>query len=91
MRRRQTRRAIRGLGHGAAVDGYGQTVYVCVGDPRVPLGTQISRSRWLLWGDLIGSGKGFALDDGDDLVFGPSVFMIVETLPERCQSTFDLD
>jgi hypothetical protein len=46
--------------------------------------------RRLFWRDVIGRGEGAAVDDGHELVFCPSVFVVVEALPEGCESSLNL-
>lgn len=50
----------------------------------------ISRSRRFFWWDMIRSWEWETIDDCNELMFGPSVFVIVEPLPERGKSSLDL-
>jgi hypothetical protein len=48
------------------------------------------RSRRFFWWHIIRSREPPAIDNCNKLVFGPSVFVIVEALPERGKSSLDL-
>jgi hypothetical protein len=42
----------------------------------------VGRSWRLLWWDLVSSGERPPVDDRHELVLGPSIFMVIESLPE---------
>jgi hypothetical protein len=50
----------------------------------------VGGSRLLFWGYRVGGRKRAAIDDGYELVLRPSVFVVVEALPERRKSSLDL-
>jgi hypothetical protein len=50
----------------------------------------VARARRFFWGNVVGSGQRAAVDDGHELVFGPSVFVVVEALPEGGEPSLNL-
>jgi hypothetical protein len=47
-------------------------------------------SRWLFGRDVVCSGQWAAVDDFDELMLGPSIFVVIEASPEGSKSTFNL-
>jgi hypothetical protein len=50
----------------------------------------VARPRRLFWGNVVGRRQGPAVDNGHELVFGPSVFVVVEALPEGREPALNL-
>jgi hypothetical protein len=49
---------------------------------RVPFAAKVGGARWLFGRYLVGGGQFLAVDNGDDLVLGPCVFVVVKAFPE---------
>lgn len=50
----------------------------------------VARPRRLFGWDVIWRGEGLAVDDSYELVFGPGIFKVVETLPKWGESSLNL-
>lgn len=50
----------------------------------------VGRSRWVFWWDLVWSRQRETICDSYELMFGPRIRVIVESLPEGCQASLDL-
>jgi hypothetical protein len=50
----------------------------------------VSRSRRLFWRNLVRSRKRETVRNGHELVLGPSIGVVVKTLPERSQTPLNL-
>jgi hypothetical protein len=48
------------------------------------------RSRWFFGRNVICGGQWAAVDDFDELMLRPSIFVVIETSPEGSKSTLDL-
>ena len=91
MRRREGAGSVGVLGHGAGLNGDCEVVDIRFGGARVPLRAEVvDWPGWLFWWDVVRSRQWKAVGYGHELVFGPSIGVIVNALPEGRQAPLDL-
>jgi hypothetical protein len=79
------------LRHGPRPHRDSELVQVGLGAAGVPCWTEVVvRSRRLFRRDLVGGGQWKTAHDGNELVFGPGILVVIETLPKRSQSSLNL-
>jgi hypothetical protein len=66
-------------------------MYILIRAPRVPLRTEVIRSRWLVGWYVVCGREGEAIHHSYQLMLSPSIRVVIEAFPKWRQTPFDLE